>query len=317
MITDHPKIVPGVQADSSVAAPDLRFSAGGRLSSVVGRLSGSHTRPRCWDDRCVIAGRPGTVPIPETLWPMLSGMRAQVVWRNELGGLTIEATGAVGRRFIKWAPAGSGLNLAAEAPRLRWAGAYTPVPRVLGGGTDHSGEWLITAAVAGSSAVAPRWKAAPETAVCAIGVGLRGLHNALPVASCPFSWSAEDRVADAMRRARLRTLSPKSWHPEHAGLSVDEALHAVSQSPPTDQLVVCHGDACAPNTMLADDGSPAGHVDLGDLGVADRWADLAVATWSIDWNYGPGWQRQLLDAYGIDPDPDRLAYYRLLWDLGP
>lgn len=58
-------------------------------------------------------------------------------------------------------------------------------------------------------------------------------------------------------------------------------------------------------------------MDLGSLGVADRWADLAVATWATQWNYGPGWERPLLDAYGIAPDPGRIRYYRLLWDLGP
>jgi hypothetical protein len=44
-------------------------------------------------------------------------------------------------------------------------------------------------------------------------------------------------------------------------------------------------------------------VDLGALGVADRWADLAIATWSTTWNYGPQWQVPLLDAYGTAPDP--------------
>ena len=60
----------------------------------------------------------------------------------------------------------------------------------------------------------------------------------------------------------------------------------------------------------------SGHVDLGDLGVADRWADLAIATWSTGWNYGPGWERLLLDAYGIKPGAERIRYYRLLWELG-
>jgi len=79
--------------------------------------------------------------------------------------------------------------------------------------------------------------------------------------------------------------------------------------------VVCHGDACAPNTLLTVDGHWSGHVDLGLLGTADRWADLAVATWSTEWNYGPGWEQLLLDTYGIAPDPERARYYRLLWDL--
>lgn len=86
---------------------------------------------------------------------------------------------------------------------------------------------------------------------------------------------------------------------------------------PIDELVVCHGDTCAPNTMIGDEGTWSGHVDLGFLGLADRWADLAIATWSIEWNYGPGWVGHLLRAYGLGPDPNRTRYYRLLWDLGP
>jgi kanamycin kinase len=44
-------------------------------------------------------------------------------------------------------------------------------------------------------------------------------------------------------------------------------------------------------------------------------AGLAVATWSTGWNYGAGWEEELLDAYGVGPDIDRIRYYRLLWDL--
>lgn len=104
-------------------------------------------------------------------------------------------------------------------------------------------------------------------------------------------------------------------HPDHRHLSVSRALDLLAEIPPADELVVCHGDSCAPNTLLTDDGRWSGHVDLGALGVADRWADLAVATWSVTWNYGPAWEATLLSAYGVAPDPDRTRYYRLLYDL--
>jgi kanamycin kinase len=151
--------------------------------------------------------------------------------------------------------------------------------------------------------------------VTAIGAGLRALHEALPVGGCPFSWSVQDRIADARHRAGQ--LDPTSWHPEHQRLTVHQALDALRRPPPVDRLVVCHGDSCAPNTLLDAEGSWIGHVDLGSLGVADRWADLAVATWSTEWNYGPGWSEALLAAYGIEADPARIRFYRLLWDLGP
>ncbi len=56
-------------------------------------------------------------------------------------------------------------------------------------------------------------------------------------------------------------------------------------------------------------------VDERVVRAADRWADLAVATWSTEWNYGAGWEGLLLDAYGVEPDPDRTDFYRWLWDL--
>jgi kanamycin kinase len=86
------------------------------------------------------------------------------------------------------------------------------------------------------------------------------------------------------------------------------ALLRAADIPPAHELVVCHGDACAPNTLVTSDGRWSGHVDLGLLGVADRWADIAVAAWSTEWNFGPGWEPLLLDSYGIARDPGRTQY---------
>jgi kanamycin kinase len=255
--------------------------------------------------------------VPPAVASLAAGRSCSLVWENEIGGLTFEVGTDWDRCFVKWAPAGSIADLRAEAARLAWAEPYTPVPQVLGWGRDRAGSWLITAALPGHNAVADRWAAEPQTAVRAIGAGLRALHDSLPVARCPFSRSAEQRLAGIQRRAEAGNLDPGRFHDDHQSLSLDAALALLAEIPPTDQLVVCQGDSCAPNTLLTADGRWSGHVDLGDLGVADRWADLAVATWSTAWNYGPGWERLLLDAYGIAPDPGRTRYYRLLWDLEP
>jgi kanamycin kinase len=154
----------------------------------------------------------------------------------------------------------------------------------------------------------------PEAAAAGIGRGLRRLHDALPVDRCPFDWSVDRRLRLADERIATGA-GPAGWFPEHRHLTVAEARDRIGRPPPIDQLVVCHGDACVPNTMLYDDGSFAAHVDLGSLGLADRWADLATAAWSTEWNYGRGYDGVVYDGYGIEPDPDRIAYYRLLWDM--
>jgi len=85
---------------------------------------------------------------------------------------------------------------------------------------------------------------------------------ALPVRSCPFDWSAPSRLA---------RLSPGSGRYPQA-----DARARLAKPPPVDRLVVCHDDACSPNTLIDDDGRCCGHLDFGDLGVAA--ADLAVAS---------------------------------------
>ena len=51
--------------------------------------------------------------------------------------------------------------------------------------------------------------------------------------------------------------------------------------------------------------------------MADRWADLAVASMSLDWNYGPGWQDEFFHAYGIERDEERIQRFRALSDAAP
>ncbi|WP_295789654.1 aminoglycoside 3'-phosphotransferase [uncultured Microbacterium sp.] len=234
------------------------------------------------------------VPVPDRVRALVGDAELTPVWRNATGGIAFRATRGADIRYVKWGPRNSETSMRAEAERLRWAAPFTPVPHVIEEGRDDRHEWLITVGIEGRSAVDPRWVAEPERAVQALGRGLRALHEALPLERCPFSWSVSDRIENAGVR----------------GISVSNSLRL---APPIDRLVVCHGDACAPNTLIGDDGEWTAHVDLGALGVADRWADIAVAAMSTEWNYGPGWHDALLDAYGVAPDATRLSFYRELW----
>jgi kanamycin kinase len=236
----------------------------------------------------------GRVAVPDAVRALARACAVTPVWRNAAGGLTFRLDDASGARYVKWAATGTPeIDFVAEADRLAWARQWAPVPEVIAVGADRDGAWLLTAAVPGRSAVDPRWLGEPATAAAAIGYGLRALHEALPVAACPFDWSVASRLAAARRRATTR--------PE------------LGPSPAVDRPAICPGAAFAPNTLLHDDGSFAAHVDLDSLGVADRWADLAVAAWSTEWNYGPGYDGAVYAAYGVRPDAERISFYRALW----
>ena len=228
-------------------------------------------------------------PLPSALMELAEslapGARIVPLWRNELGGITVRLDPLRARSslVLKYSPPGCEIDLASERARLAWAGAFHPVPRVLDAGDGDgpgSGQWLLMTALPGESAVAHRWRMDSKTAVRAVGEGLRSMHDALPVAQCPF-------------------VGP-----------------SLADGPMVDLLVVAHGDACAPNTLLDERGRFLAHVDLGALGVADRWSDLAVASMSLEWNFGAGWEGEFFAAYGITPDHDRIRAWRDRWNTG-
>lgn len=279
----------------------------------------------------------GPVPVPPQVARYVRpGDDVRAVWVNGVGGVTFRVAGGADVRFVKWhpgpapvvgtlmpdgrtGPPGDGA-LAVEAERLAWAHEHgASVPEVLDVGADDDGSWLVTAGLPGLAAVVEPWLSRPVVAARAIGAGLRALHDALPVEDCPWTWGTDARLARA--RARGASSGPGGWtpeqlHPDHHGIPHAELLARLADVPEVDHLVVAHGDACAPNTLLAEDGSYLATIDLDALGVADRWADLAIAGWSTKWNYGRDLTAEVCDAYGVTPDEDRLRYYRLLWDLG-
>jgi len=62
---------------------------------------------------------PQDVEVPGPIRRLGAGQLLTPVWRNVLGGLTFQLGIGAERRFAKWAPAGSGLDLSADVERLR------------------------------------------------------------------------------------------------------------------------------------------------------------------------------------------------------
>jgi kanamycin kinase len=68
--------------------------------------------------------------------------------------------------------------------------------------------------------------------------------------------------------------------------------------------VLVHGDYCLPNVLVSD-GALSGLVDVGAAGLGDPRQDLAAGVWSLQYNFGPGYAREFLEAYGAAPMTDQ------------
>lgn len=257
----------------------------------------------------------GAIPVPALAG--MAGWEAVVAWEQEPGLVTWRLTAPGGEvRYLKLRGSSVEPGLEDERARMEWAAGSLPVPRVLDHGSQDGTDWLLTAALPGLDATRDPLQADPARLVPLLAAGLRRVH-ALPQERCPFDWTLARALPVARHRAAAGLVRPADLHEDHGPLTAGEALARLEALLPAgEDLVVCHGDYCFPNVVLAD-GAVCGYVDLGGLGVADRWWDLAVATWSVTWNVGPGWEDLFLQSYGVERDARRMALYRLLHDLLP
>jgi streptomycin 3"-kinase len=208
-----------------------------------------------------------------------------------------------------------------ERRRTAWLAATgIPCPAVLDWMEEEGSACLVTAAVPGVPASA---LSGPELARAwpAIARLVGALHD-LPVTGCPFERRlatmfrlAEDVVArGAVNPDFLDSVDRGTSPAVLLGRLRDELPRRLAAEP--GDLVVCHGDACLPNILLDPDTLRCtGLIDLGRLGVADRYADLSllVANARESWD-SPDQARTAFDTlFSLlalpHPDRERLDFY--------
>jgi aminoglycoside phosphotransferase len=212
-------------------------------------------------------------------------------------------------------------ELADEADRAGWLRAQGfPAADVieLDGVADRC--WLLTRTLAGRPVSAHWAETERDRAIDAFADVARALHG-LPVGSCPFDRSLAVTLPLARSAVESDAVDLQRLDPERQGRTGHQMLASLDAAIPDqkEDLVVCHGDLCLPNVLLDSvDMTVTGLVDVGRLGSADRYLDLALATRSIaseslNPQFGDGHVRRFLSRYGeIDPDPARIDFYRLL-----
>ncbi|AVR97948.1 APH(3') family aminoglycoside O-phosphotransferase [Pseudoduganella armeniaca] len=224
----------------------------------------------------------------------------------------IPAAGGAPTFFIKTAAAGPLAELQDEAARLRWlAQSGIACAPVIDTATTPGQDWLLLGAVPGTNLT----NVDPARAVAVMATALRTLH-ALDVRECPFDHRADVRIGHALARLDAGLVDADDFDEDNAGCAPGELAALLAERKPLhEDLVVTHGDACLPN-VLAADGTFAGFIDCGRLGVADRHQDLALAVRDIGEELGEQWVEPFLAQYfapaPIAFDAGRAAFYRLL-----
>lgn len=214
-----------------------------------------------------------------------------------------------GDLYLKMAGADRLADLVDEMARLRWLSGYLPVPPLHGFGLEAGGGWLLTGRLPGRTAyqLLEEDPAAAPVLAASLARFLRRLH-AIPVERCPFNADSALRLAAAKDRMEAGLVEEDEFDAARLGKSAravwDEMRAAM---PAAFDRVVTHGDFSLDNLLVVD-GDVTGCIDLGRVGVADPWQDLAILWHSLA-EFGEEAAAAMLQAYGIALDPAKLDFH--------
>ncbi|WP_129935401.1 APH(3'') family aminoglycoside O-phosphotransferase [Escherichia coli] len=187
-------------------------------------------------------------------------------------------------------------------------------------GEEQEGACLVITAIPGVPAAdlsgADLLKAWPS-----MGQQLGAVHS-LSVDQCPFERRLSRMFGRAVDVVSRNAVNPDFLPDEDKSTPQLDLLARVERELPVrlDQertdMVVCHGDPCMPNFMVDPKTLQCtGLIDLGRLGTADRYADLALMIANAEENWAAPDEAErafavLFNVLGIEaPDRERLAFY--------
>ena len=209
---------------------------------------------------------------------------------------------------------------------MRWLAQRLPVPKVLCWEEEQGMGYLLMERMSGTMACDEIWLRQPKVLVRALAGGLKMLWQQ-ETAGCPRRMNLDKLLVLAEERVIRGEVEVSEAEPEtfgEGGFRDPEALLAwLKENRPESVPVLAHGDYCLPNVFL-ENGTVRGFIDVGDMGIGEKWRDIALCWRSLKHNYDgtyggkhdPDFDPDVLfEALNMIPDWQQIRYHLLLDEL--
>lgn len=213
-----------------------------------------------------------------------------------------------------------------EVKIASWLKGKLPVPEILVSETIDGRVYTLMTRNKGEMLCEEKYLTDQDHMMDLAAKGLRMLWQ-VDVTSCPVT---ETRLAERLKKARklveegtvhTETIEDETYR--KAGFKgPEELLIYLEENQPEEHPVLTHGDYCLPNIFVKDD--KVSFIDIGKMGPADQWQDIAIGIRSIHHNltgyyngkvYGDFETEAFLKKLGVTMDKDKFRYYILLDEL--
>lgn len=258
------------------------------------------------------------VTMPASITLALEGYRWARDTVGESGGSVYRLQDGAGGPdlFLKHGVGSIAGDVTDEMTRLMWLVDYLPVPVVSRFVRTANEAWLLMSAMRGRTAyqVLAAELDNRYAVVDALAAFLVRLH-AIPAGECPFNADHFLRLSRGRARIDAGLIDVDDFDAQRAGLSAEQVWTALQGLLPiAADRVVTHGDFSLDNLLIAD-GAVVGCIDVGRVGIADRYQDLAIL-WNCLGEFDVSLQARLFERYGIaEPDRARLEFHLMLDEL--
>jgi aminoglycoside 3'-phosphotransferase I len=258
------------------------------------------------------------VDVPSSISAELDGYRWIRIKTGQSGGAVYRLQGKPGfpDLFLKHGSGMIAVDILKEMIRLQWLANRLPVPAIRRFVYAPGDAWLLMIALPGRTACEILRTDPDErfAIVDAIAGFLRQLHT-IPIAECPFNSAHDYRLLQGRERIEAGLVDEDDFDEVRKGWTAEKIwteIHCLL--PFTLDQVVTHGDLSLDN-ILVDNDQAVGCIDVGRLGIADRYQDLAVL-WNALGEFGEPLRKRLFSSSGIAiPDRGKLQFHLMLDEL--
>lgn len=215
-----------------------------------------------------------------------------------------------------------------EKDIIAWLDGRLPVPQIPAYYVENQTAYTLMSRITGKMLCDEEYLNDPTRLIKLVAEGLKLLWS-VDVSDCPCGVSPLDERLKAARwnvengRVDLDNVEPETFG-TNGFANPEELLSWLEQNRPEEDIVLTHGDFCLPN-IFAENNRISGFIDLGKMGPADTWQDLAIVLRSLEHNFSGRYNdgksyfefkpAMLLDELGMEMNEEKNRYYMLLDEL--
>ena len=208
---------------------------------------------------------------------------------------------------------------------MGWSEGKIPVPKILCHEVEDGISYLLMEKMEGVMSCDESLLEQPEVLTRALADGIRLLWQT-DTSGCPRNRTLPCLLEEARYnidngRVDLDNVDPETFG-ENGFRDPDDLLNWLVNHPIPSEPVLSHGDYCLPNIFVKN-GHFRGFIDVGDLGIGEKWRDIALCYRSLRDNWGGAYGGKVYDfdpklffeALEIEPDWEKIRYHLLLDEL--